>query len=161
MLKVNPNFSKLEQNYLFSTIGKKVAEYSAAHPEKSIIRLGIGDVTRPLAPAVISAMHGAVNEMSVAATFKGYGEDYGYHFLREAIATNDYAARGISLATEEIFISDGAKSDCGNIGDIFDVDNTVAVCDPVYPVYVDSNVMAGYDRRSLVKAHIHALYCRK
>lgn len=143
MMKPNMNFSIMGQSYLFSTIAKKVKEYQALHPDQAIIRLGIGDVTRPLAPSVISAMHKAVDELSQASTFKGYGADCGYSFLREAIRTEDYATLGISLEPDEIFISDGAKSDTGNIGDLFDRDNTVAVCDPVYPVYVDTNVMAG------------------
>ncbi|MDR1117626.1 MAG: LL-diaminopimelate aminotransferase [Oscillospiraceae bacterium] len=143
MLKTNENFKKLGQNYLFATIGRKVSEYQTANPGKTVIRLGIGDVTRPLCPSVIAAMHKAVEDMSSEKTFKGYGEDYGYSFLREAISKNDYAPLGVNISTDEIFISDGAKSDCGNIGDIFDRGNTVAVCDPVYPVYVDTNVMAG------------------
>ena len=142
MTRINDNFLKLPGNYLFAEIAKRVAAYSAANPEKNLVKLGIGDVTRPLAPTVIAAMHEAVTEMGDAATFKGYGPDYGYDFLIQAIRA-DYAAKGVELKTEEIFVSDGAKSDCGNIGDIFGVDNLVAVCDPVYPVYVDSNAMAG------------------
>ncbi len=143
MIKINENYLKLPGSYLFSAIAKKVNEYSAAHPDKKIIRLGIGDVTRPLPKAVIEAMHKAVDEMADAATFRGYGPEQGYDFLRNAIAENDYKARGVDISPEEIFVSDGAKSDCGNIGDIFGVDNVVAVCDPVYPVYVDTNAMAG------------------
>ena len=143
MLKINENYLKLPGSYLFSTIAKKVNEYSAAHPDKKIIRLGIGDVTRPLPKAVIEAMHKAVDEMGEAATFRGYGPEQGYDFLRNAIAENDFKARGVDISPDEIFVSDGAKSDCGNIGDIFGVDNVVAVCDPVYPVYVDTNAMAG------------------
>ena len=143
MIKINENYLKLPGSYLFSTIAKKVNEYGAAHPDKKIIRLGIGDVTRPLPKAVIEAMHKAVDEMADAATFRGYGPEQGYDFLRNAIAENDYKARGVDISPEEIFVSDGAKSDCGNIGDIFGVDNVVAVCDPVYPVYVDTNAMAG------------------
>ena len=143
MVKVNENYLKLPGSYLFSTIARKVNEYSAANPDKKIIRLGIGDVTRPLPKAVIEAMHKAVDEMADGATFRGYGPEQGYDFLRNAIAENDFKARGIDIAPEEIFVSDGAKSDCGNIGDIFGVDNVVAVCDPVYPVYVDTNAMAG------------------
>lgn len=143
MLKVNPNFSKMAQSYLFLTIRKKVQEYQANHPDKPVISLGIGDVTRPLAPAVIEAMHRAVNDMADPSTFKGYGQDFGYHFLRNAIIENDYAKYGVTLSVDEIFVNDGAKSDTGNIGELFSVDNTVAVCDPVYPVYIDSNVMAG------------------
>ncbi len=143
MVKLNPNFAKLQANYLFSTVRERTNAYAAAHPDAKIIRLGIGDVTKPLAPAVIEAMHAAVEEMGHAETFKGYGEDFGYSFLRSAIADNDYAPLGIKLDIGEIFISDGAKSDTGNIGELFSEDCTVAVCDPVYPVYVDSNVMAG------------------
>ena len=143
MLKVNDNYLKLPGSYLFAEIARRVAAYSAQHPEKNLVRMGIGDVTRPLAPSVIEAMHKAVDEMGKADTFKGYGPDYGYDFLINAICENDYKARGIDIAPDEIFISDGAKSDCGNIGDIFSTDNVVAVCDPVYPVYVDTNAMAG------------------
>ena len=143
MFKINENYLKLPGSYLFSTIGKKVREFSAANPDKQIIRLGIGDVTLPLAPAVIAAMHKATDEMAVKETFKGYAPDLGYEFLRSAILEHDYKSRGVSLELDEIFISDGAKSDSGNIGEIFDVNNKVAVCDPVYPVYVDSNAMAG------------------
>ncbi|HEX3078538.1 MAG TPA: LL-diaminopimelate aminotransferase [Lachnospiraceae bacterium] len=130
-------------SYLFSTIGKKVKEFTSANSDKKIIRLGIGDVTLPLAPAVIDRLHSAVDEMSSQDTFKGYAPDLGYEFLREAIAVNDFKSRGVNIAIDEIFISDGAKSDSGNIGDIFDIDNKIAVCDPVYPVYVDTNAMAG------------------
>lgn len=143
MYKINENYLKLPGSYLFSTIGKKVNEFTAANPEKKIIRLGIGDVTLPLAPAVIDRMHKAVDEMSSPETFKGYAPDLGYEFLREAIAVNDFKTRGVDIALDEIFISDGAKSDSGNIGDIFDIDNKIAVCDPVYPVYVDTNAMSG------------------
>ena len=143
MYKINENYLKLPGSYLFSTIGKKVNEFTAANPEKKIIRLGIGDVTLPLAPAVIDRMHKAVDEMSSPETFKGYAPDLGYEFLRSAIAENDFKGRGVDIAIDEIFISDGAKSDSGNIGDIFDADNKIAVCDPVYPVYVDTNAMEG------------------
>lgn len=143
MFRLNENYLKLPGSYLFSTIGKKVSAYSAAHPDKKIIRLGIGDVTQPLAPAIISALHGAVEEMGHAETFRGYAPDLGYDFLRNAIAENDYRARGCDISADEIFISDGAKCDSGNIQEIFSLDNRIAVCDPVYPVYVDSNVMAG------------------
>lgn len=143
MFKVNDNYLKLPGSYLFSTIGKKVKEFEAENPDKRIIRLGIGDVTLPLAPAVIKALHGAVDEMADEATFKGYAPDLGYEFLRSAIAENDFRARGADISEDEIFISDGAKSDSANIQEIFSVDNRIAVCDPVYPVYVDSNVMAG------------------
>lgn len=143
MFKINDNYTKLPGSYLFSTIGKKVKAFTQANPEANIIRLGIGDVTLPLAPKVIEALHGAVDEMGNKETFKGYAPDLGYEFLRQAIADNDYRARGVDIALDEIFISDGAKSDSGNIGDIFAIDNKIAVCDPVYPVYVDTNAMAG------------------
>lgn len=143
MYKINENYLKLQGSYLFSTIGKKVAAYKEANPDRDVISLGIGDVTQPLAPAVIEALHKAVDEMAVAETFHGYAPDLGYEFLRKAIADNDYKARGVEIALDEIFVSDGAKSDSGNIGDIFSQDNKIAVCDPVYPVYVDTNVMAG------------------
>lgn len=143
MIKVNENYLKLPGSYLFSTIGKKVREFTAANPDKKIIRLGIGDVTLPLAPAVIRALHSAVDEMAEQSTFKGYAPDLGYDFLRQTIADQDFKTRGVSIAIDEIFISDGAKSDSGNIQEIFDADCRIAVCDPVYPVYVDSNVMAG------------------
>lgn len=143
MYQINENYQKLPGSYLFSTIGKKVAAFQEANPDKDIIRLGIGDVTQPIAPAIIEAMHKAVDEMGDAATFRGYAPDLGYEFLRSAIAENDYKARGCDISANEIFVSDGAKSDSGNIQEIFAVTNRIAVCDPVYPVYVDSNVMAG------------------
>ena len=143
MYKINENYLKLPGSYLFSNIGKKVTAYKAANPDKDVISLGIGDVTQPLAPAVIEALHSAVDEMADAATFHGYAPDLLYEFLRSAIRDNDYRERGVDIALDEIFISDGAKSDSGNIGDIFAVDNKIAVCDPVYPVYVDTNAMAG------------------
>lgn len=143
MFKLNDNYLKLPGSYLFSTIGKKVKAYSDEHPDKKIIRLGIGDVTQPLAPAIIKALHGAVDEMADAKTFRGYAPDLGYEFLRNVIAENDYKARGCEIAADEIFVSDGAKSDSANIQEILSLDNKIAVCDPVYPVYVDSNVMAG------------------
>ena len=143
MFKVNDNYLKLPGSYLFSTIGKKVNAYKEANPDKVVISLGIGDVTQPLAPAIIDSLHKAVDEMAVKETFKGYAPDLGYEFLRSAIAKNDYAARGADIAIDEIFVSDGAKCDSGNIQEIFSVDNKIAVCDPGYPVYVDTNVMAG------------------
>ena len=143
MAKINDNYLKLPGSYLFSTIGKKVREYEAAHPEKKVLRLGIGDVTQPLAPAVVEALHAAVDEMGDAETFRGYAPDLGYEFLRRTIAEHDFAARGCDISPDEIFVSDGAKCDCGNIQEIFSPDCRIAVCDPVYPVYVDSNVMAG------------------
>ena len=143
MVTVNHNYLKLPGSYLFSTIGKKVRAYKEENPDKEVIRLGIGDVTQPLVPAIIDALHGAVEEMAHAETFHGYAPDLGYEFLRRAIAKNDYQDRGCDVAADEIFVSDGAKSDSGNIQEIFGTDNKVAVCDPVYPVYVDTNVMAG------------------
>lgn len=143
VLKVNENFVKLPPSYLFVDIAERVNKFSKQHPEVEIIRLGIGDVTRPLPKAVVNAMKKAADEMGNAATFRGYGPEAGYDFLRNAIAENDFHKRGVDISADEIFVSDGAKSDTGSIGDIFGVDNVVAVCDPVYPVYVDTNVMAG------------------
>ena len=143
MYKINENYLKLPGSYLFSAIGKKVAAYEKEYPEKSIIRLGIGDVTQPLAPAIIKALHKAVDEMGAAETFHGYAPDQGYEFLRSVIAREDFQKRGAQITEDEIFISDGAKCDSGNIQEIFSTDNRIAVCDPVYPVYVDTNVMAG------------------
>ena len=143
MVTVNHNYLKLPGSYLFSTIGKKVRAYKEENPDKEVISLCICDVTQPLVPAIIDALHGAVEEMAHAETFHGYAPDLGYEFLRRAIAKNDYQDRGCDIAADEIFVSDGAKSDSGNIQEIFGTDNKVAVCDPVYPVYVDTNVMAG------------------
>lgn len=143
MFKINDNYLKLPGSYLFSTIAKKVNAYSEANPDKNIIRLGIGDVTQPLAPAIIDSLHKAVDEMGHAETFHGYAPDLGYEFLRNAIAKNDYQDRGADIKADEIFVSDGAKCDSGNIQEIFAQDNKIAVCDPVYPVYVDTNAMAG------------------
>ena len=143
MCQINENYGKLPGSYLFSTIAKKVSAFTEANPDAEIIRLGIGDVTQPLAPAIIAAMHKAVDEMGSASTFRGYAPDLGYDFLRKAIAEHDYRARGCEIAEDEIFVSDGAKSDSANIQEIFAADSRIAVCDPVYPVYVDSNVMAG------------------
>ena len=143
MVTVNHNYLKLPGSYLFSNIGKKERAYKEENPDKEVISLGIGDVTQPLVPAIIDALHGAVEEMAHAETFHGYAPDLGYEFLRRAIAKNDYQDRGCDVAADEIFVSDGAKSDSGNIQEIFGTDNKVAVCDPVYPVYVDTNVMAG------------------
>lgn len=142
-MKVNENFSLLRSNYLFSTMSRKIKDYKIAHPEADIIDLGIGDVSRPLPEACIKAMHSAVNEMADAATFRGYPPEQGYDFLIDKILKYDFAARGITLERDEIFISDGAKSDTGSIGDIFSPECKVAVCDPVYPVYIDTNIMAG------------------
>ena len=143
MFQINENYLKLPGSYLFSNIAKKVAAYKEANQGAEVISLGIGDVTQALAPAIIKRLHSAVDEMADAKTFKGYAPDLGYSFLREAIVQNDFKARGVELSVDEIFVSDGAKSDSGNIQEIFGVDNKIAVCDPVYPVYVDTNVMAG------------------
>lgn len=143
MVKINENYLKLPGNYLFSAMAQRVREFQEDHPAAKIIRLGIGDVTLPLVPAVIEALHQAVSEMGNAETFRGYAPDRGYDFLREKIAECDYRQRSCSISPEEIFVSDGAKCDCGNIQEIFSIRNRIAVCDPVYPVYVDSNAMAG------------------
>lgn len=143
MFKINDNFCKLAESYLFSEVARRIAAFKEANPGADVIRLGIGDVTIPLCPAAIEAMHAAVDDEAAAATFRGYGPEQGYPFLRDAIAQHDYRARGVEIAPDEIFVSDGAKSDTGNIGDILSVTNRVAVTDPVYPVYVDTNVMAG------------------
>jgi len=143
MALINENYLKLQGNYLFAEIARRVSKYKEENPNANIIRLGIGDVTRPLAPAIIKAMHDAVDEMGKAETFRGYGPEQGYSFLINKIIENDYKARGIELDEDEVFVSDGAKSDTGNIQEIFGLDNVIAVTDPVYPVYVDSNVMAG------------------
>lgn len=165
MFKVNDNYLKLPGSYLFSNIAKKVAAFKEANPDKDVISLGIGDVTQALAPAVIDAMHKAVDEMADPATFKGYAPDLGYAFLREAIVENDFKARGVDIAPDEVFVSDGAKSDSGNIGDIFSVDNKIAVCDPVYPVYVDANVMDGrtgtYDADTEMWSDVIYMPCTK
>lgn len=143
MVKINDNYNRLEGSYLFSAIAKKVSAFTEKHPDKKVIRLGIGDVTRPLPQAVISALHSAVDEMADESTFRGYAPDKGYDFLRRTICENDFRPRGCGIDEDEIFVSDGAKPDSGNIQEIFSTDASVAVCDPVYPVYVDSNLMAG------------------
>ena len=143
MVKINENYLKLQDSYLFSTIAKKVADFQEKHPDKKVIKLGIGAVTLPVIPAVIKAMHQAVEEMGEKESFKGYGPEQGYDFLREKIVEWDYKKRGISIEKEEIFVSDGAKCDTGNFQELFDINNTIAITDPVYPVYLDSNVMAG------------------
>jgi LL-diaminopimelate aminotransferase len=143
MIRINENYTKLKASYLFSDIARRVAAFQQANPQKPIIRLGIGDVTEPLPPVCIEALHAATDEMAQRATFKGYGPEQGYAFLREAIARNDYAARGCPIEADEIFVSDGAKCDCGNIQEIFATNIRLAIPDPVYPVYIDTNVMAG------------------
>lgn len=143
MVKINENYAKLPGSYLFSDIAQRTAAFSERHPDAQLIKMGIGDVTHPLVPVVVDAMHKAVDDLAHAETFHGYGPEQGYDFLRSAIAEYDFRSRGVAIKDDEIFVSDGAKSDCGNIGDILALDNKVAVCDPVYPVYVDSNAMAG------------------
>ena len=143
MIRINENYTKLKASYLFSDIAKRVSAYTAANPAKPVIRLGIGDVTEPLPPVCLEAFHAGVSELGDRATFKGYGPEQGYAFLREAIAQHDYAARGCKIDADEIFVSDGSKCDCGNIQEIFGNDIRLAIPDPVYPVYVDTNVMAG------------------
>ena len=163
MYKINTNYQKLPGSYLFSDIAKKVSAFTQEHPEADIIRLGIGDVTQPIAPAMIEAMHKAVDEMGDAKTFRGYAPDLGYDFLRNAIVSHDYQARGCAITADEIFVSDGAKSDSGNIQEIFAQDNRIAVCDPVYPVYIDSNVMAGrtgeYDAKTQTWSNVIYMPC--
>ena len=163
MFRANENYQKLPGSYLFSNIAKKVNAYTEAHPQADVIRLGIGDVTRPLPRAVIEALHKAVDEMGSAETFRGYAPDLGYEFLRKAIAEHDFAARGCRISPDEIFVSDGAKSDSANIQEIFAADSRIAVCDPVYPVYVDSNVMAGrtgvYDARTGIWSDVIYMPC--
>ncbi len=165
MFRVNEDYLKLPGSYLFSTIGKKVAAFQEENPDKRIIRLGIGDVTQPLVPAIIEALHGAVDEMAHVESFRGYAPDLGYEFLRSAMAKNDYQDRGCGIQADEIFISDGAKCDSGNIQEIFARDNKIAVCDPVYPVYVDTNVMAGrtgtYDQEKGTWSDVIYMPCTK
>src|SRR5512140_771118 len=145
MIKINENFLKLQAGYLFPEIGRRVRAFQQANPAAKIIRLGIGDVTEPLPPAICEAMHKAVDDMAHRETFKGYAPDplYGYDFLVNAILENDYKSRGVDLAFDEVFISDGAKCDTGNFQEILSIGNRIAVTDPVYPVYVDTNAMAG------------------
>ncbi len=147
MSYINENFMQLQESYLFSTIAKKVEKYTKENPNKTVIKLGIGDVTRPIVPECIKAMHKAVDEMGTQEGFRGYGPEQGYDFLRKAILENDYKSKGIDLEIDEIFVSDGAKCDTGNIVDIFSEDNRVAITDPVYPVYIDTNVMSGRSGR--------------
>ena len=148
MINVNENFLDIKQSYLFSEIARKVEEYRKKNPKADIIKLGIGDVTLPLVPKVIEAMHKAIDEMTNKETFKGYGPEQGYDFLREKIVEFDYKRRGIDIEKDEIFVSDGAKCDTGNIVDILSQDNTVCITDPVYPVYLDTNIMSG--RKNIV-----------
>jgi LL-diaminopimelate aminotransferase len=143
MLKINEHYLKLQASYLFSDIAKRVASFQEQHPDKDVIKLGIGDVTRPLPAACIQAFHAAVDEMATESGFHGYGPEQGYEFLRQAIAENDFQARGAEIAADEVFVSDGAKCDTGNIQELFSLDARVAIPDPVYPVYLDTNVMAG------------------
>ncbi len=163
MVKVNDNYLKLPGSYLFSTVGRKQREYQAAHPQAKVIRLSIGDVTQPLAPAILDALHKAVDEMGNAETFRGYAPDLGYEFLRNVIAEQDYKAKGCDISADEIFVSDGAKSDSANIQEIFSLDNKIAVGDPVYPVYVDSNAMAGrtgsYDKNTETWSNVIYMPC--
>lgn len=153
MLKINENYLKLPGSYLFSEIAKRVSQYVAANPDQEIIRLGIGDVTRPLPPAIITALHEAVEDEGSAGRFHGYGPEAGYEFLRQAISETHYGRLGVKMSVDEIFVGDGAKSDTGNIGDIFASDCSVAVCDPVYPVYVDTNAMSGRAGNYLPDGH--------
>lgn len=143
MSLINENFLELQESYLFSTIAKKVSKYSKENPDKEIIKLGIGDVTKPIVQVCLKAMHKAADELGTEDGFRGYGPEQGYDFLRKAIVENDYKSRGLNIEIDEVFVSDGAKSDCGNIGDIFGIGNKVAITDPVYPVYLDTNIMAG------------------
>ena len=165
MFKVNEDYLKLPGSYLFSTVARKQREFQEKNPDRSVIRLSIGDVTQPIAPVIIDALHRAVDEMASAEGFHGYAPDLGYEFLRKAVSENDYKARGCDVEPDEVFISDGAKGDCGNIQEIFDKDCRVAVCDPVYPVYVDTNVMAGrtgtYDEKSGVWSDVIYMPCLK
>ena len=143
MIKINENYNKLQASYLFSDIGRRVAVFQEENPDIDVIKLGIGDVTRPLPPACIEAFHRAVDEMADIKTFRGYGPEQGYDFLRDKIALNDFQSRGVDISPDEIFVSDGAKCDSGNIQEIFAKDIKIAIPDPVYPVYLDTNVMAG------------------
>ena len=165
MVKINSDYTLLRSSYLFSTIAVKVKEYEQNNPDANIIRLGIGDVTRPLTGTIIDSLHKAVDEMASESTFRGYAPDLGYEFLRSAIARNDYELRGCDISADEIFVSDGAKSDSGNIQEIFSKNCRVAVCDPVYPVYVDTNVMAGragtYDEESGKWSNIIYMPCTR
>src|SRR5216117_2810250 len=143
MARINDNYLRLKSGYLFSEIARRVKEYQGAHPDAKLIRLGIGDATQPLPPAIVAALHAAVDEMARAETFRGYGPETGYEFLTELIAKHDFGARGVTIAPDEIFVSDGGKSDSANLQEIFAGDCVVAVMDPGYPVYADTNVVAG------------------
>lgn len=143
MVKINENFLKMEDSYLFSTVANKVAKYQQDNPDKNIIKLGIGDVTKPIANKIIEQMKKAVDELGKSNTFRGYGPEQGYEFLRKAIVKYDYERRGIQILPDEVFISDGSKCDCGNIVDLFDINNKIAITDPVYPVYLDTNIISG------------------
>src|SRR5436189_5655937 len=143
MARINDNYLRLKSGYLFSEIARRVKEFQGAHPDAKLIRLGIGDATQPLPPAIVAALHAAVDEMARAETFRGYGPETGYEFLTELIAKHDYGARGVTIAPDEVFVSDGSKSDAANSQELFSPDAVVALTDPVYPVYLDSNVMAG------------------
>ena len=164
MIKINENFLKMQDSYLFSTIAKKVAKYQEEHPDKKIIKLGIGDVTKPIVSKVVEQMKKAVEEEGAGNTFRGYGPEQGYDFLRNSIVKYDYEKRGVKIELDEVFVSDGAKCDCGNIVDLFDIDNKVAITDPVYPVYLDTNIMSGrtgkYDEET-GKGYLHTMYSRK
>ena len=165
MININENFLKLQVSYLFSTIAKKVAEFQKNNPDKKIIKLGIGDVTLPLAKTVVDAMKKASDDLAKKETFMGYGPEQGYDFLREKIVKEDYEKRGIKIEKDEIFVSDGAKCDTGNIVDLFDADNKVAITDPVYPVYLDTNIMSGragkYDEKTGKYENIIYMPCNK
>ena len=167
MFKANDNYLKLPGDYLFSEIASRIAAYGAQNPDKAgrVVRLGIGDVTQPLAPSIVEALHAAVDEMGDATTFRGYAPDLGYDFLRETIAEGDFKSRGALVEPDEVFVSDGAKSDCANIQEIFSADARIAVCDPVYPVYVDSNVMAGrtgtYDAATGLWSDVEYMPCTR
>ncbi len=158
MFQVNPHYASLPGSYLFAEIARRVRTFQADNPEKSIISLGIGDVSKPLSPAIIKALHNATDDMSRAGDFKGYGPEQGYAFLREAIAASDYQARGISITADEIFVSDGAKCDVGNFQELFSADVRIAVTDPVYPVYVDSNAMSGRTGKYVETAWDNLIY---
>ncbi len=157
MAKINENYLKLQAGYLFPEIERRMREYSSANPERNIIKMGIGDVTLPLVPSVIKAFHEGVDEMSRIKTFRGYGPYEGYKFLRDAVVKNDYNNRGIEIEADEVFISDGSKSDTGNIQEIFGSDNSIAITDPVYPVYVDTSVMAGRTGKALANGYFEGI----